>query len=284
MRLIAVAAIAVFATTIAHDVKAQTRGDSRQFTRKLKSKGSRKVQCVGKRVELEEWKPMTECCPCCTQENCDIFVGTDGDCVKGEDCWKTSFNWPAKVACDAELHASDVHWFDRTESCAYDGDSLDSDIDENGAYSLYECCGFGCGYGDRELGETVSGAKGVAHNRRLEYTDNGVHAHIETDHSERFDMLHKHLEEMKERMESGQITRAWDPLFKAYFENVKDIRFGCEHGGAEQKMRCTSEGLTACARDLIQAHAGYHNEIARALKETGDHRITAKHAVPESCL
>ena len=291
MRLITQSAIVVLFVAIATNVDAQldakTRG--RRKTSKPGDDGRRKLStkttntCVGKGgVEQKQWKTMTECCPCCTQDICDALLADDegNKCERGDDCYKTAFEWAADKGCEAELAAPNNHWFDYAMNCAYDDTE---NVDESGGDSFMDCCednflAFGCD-GRRELFEGDH-----THNRHLVETDNGVTAHVETESPDRLAWLNQHVEEMKKRMETpgSKVPRNWDPLFKAYFENVKDIRFQCAEG-SEQNMRCTSEGFTQCAQDLIKAHASYHHEISKSLEETGDHRIADKHAVPESC-
>lgn len=136
----------------------------------------------------------------------------------------------------------------------------------------------GCLRRRRELNEAK---EGVHHRRLILEHGEGMSSIVESDDYERHAWLNEHVVEMKERMESGKTARAWDPLFRAYFENAQDIKLECDT--SDDSVTCTSSSATQCGLDLIKAHAEYHEEIASLIKEHGDHVILDTHMVPESC-
>ena len=156
-------------------------------------------------------------------------------------------------------------------------------------YTFYEAClcqGFGecdggCGTITRRHRSLNVADENRPHRRHITQKEDGVSVHVESQHDERLLWLTEHVGEMKLRMETKDAARAWDPLFKAYFDNVKDIILECN--SSDQDVNCTSTGNSQCALDLIQAHASYHNEIATSIQEKGSHTIKSAHAIPDSC-
>jgi hypothetical protein len=257
--------------------------DEKDGKRRELSHKSKKEQTCESKVQFQAWKPMSECCPCCDLgEICDSLLlgseGIHGECHPGDDCYSTAFNYPRYHDCEAELNH--IHWMFETDFCNYD--TITGEVDEGGGgESYYECCDFGCDEPERR--GLFEEEDHVHHRHLVETEDGGVTVHVETDNVERLDWLTQHVTAMKERMDvSGKVPRKWDPLFQAYFENVKDINFECD-GGSDKHMRCTSTSMTQCGKDLIKAHASYHQEIATSLQENGSHKIAGGHAIPESC-
>lgn len=272
-------------------------------------------------IKPRTWKSQAECCPCITEENCIAIMGDDPlneECHRGDDCWSTAFNYPESKKCEAELHVSGLnsrHWFKFTDACRYSGlytepvpsdgllevstdpdtfvvdefyecsDSFDC-LDD---YTFYEACLCqGLGVCDGGCDDTLERRRSLnvadenrPHRRHITQKEDGVSVHVESQHDERLLWLTEHVGEMKQRMETKDAARAWDPLFKAYFDNVKDINLECN--SSDQDVRCTSTGNSQCALDLIQAHVSYHNEIATSIQEKGSHTIKSAHAIPDSC-
>lgn len=242
------------------------------------------------------------------------------ECHRGDDCYSTAFNYPESKKCEAELHVTDTRWMDDTDACLYFGLFTDPDqleppyreefdtfvVSEECTdsflptyvladcyyevdYTFYEAClcqGFGecdggCGTITRRHRSLNVADENRPHRRHITQKEDGVSVHVESQHDERLLWLTEHVGEMKQRMETKDAARAWDPLFKAYFDNVKDINLECN--SSDQDVRCTSTGNSQCALDLIQAHASYHNEIATSIQEKGSHTIKSAHAIPDSC-
>ena len=104
-----------------------------------------------------------------------------------------------------------------------------------------------------------------------------------------FGWMKDHVEEMQARMHNGDIARAWDPLFQAYFQAFAKGEFEttCElDPDQENRMVCTKTALTECARDLIQGHGAYHMTVRNVImgNDDGDAFVEDDHAVPESCM
>jgi hypothetical protein len=117
--------------------------------------------------------------------------------------------------------------------------------------------------------------------RTINETEDGIDVTVEAEHAEGLDWLGSHIQEMQNRMEKGDTARAWDPLFRAYFDNAKDIEMKCEH--SDNKLECKTKSQTECGVDLIKAQGEYHRKIAESLRNGGDHIIDEEHLVPESC-
>jgi hypothetical protein len=117
--------------------------------------------------------------------------------------------------------------------------------------------------------------------RTINETEDGIDVTVEAEHAEGLDWLGSHIQEMQNRMEKGDTARAWDPLFRAYFDNAKDIEMKCEH--SDNKLECKTKSQTECGVDLIKAQGEYHRKIAESLRNGGDHIIVEEHLVPESC-
>ena len=222
----------------------------------------------------------------------------NAECHRGDDCYSTAFNYPESKRCEAELNVDMLHWMDNTSACRYSGlegpdtfvvDEFDECTECTVGFTFYEAClcqffddcGGGCGALMRRHRSLNVADENRPHRRHIIQKEGGVSVHVESQHDERLLWLTEHVAEMKQRMETKDATRAWDPLFKAYFDNVKDINLECT--SSDQDVRCTSTGNSQCALDLIQAHASYHNEIATSIKEKGSHTIKSAHAIPDSC-
>lgn len=107
---------------------------------------------------------------------------------------------------------------------------------------------------------------------------------LEQESEPEFDWMKDHVDEMQARMHNGDVARAWDPLFQAYFQAFAKGEFEtqCEQQD-NGKMVCTKTALTECARDLIQGHGAYHVKVRNALRETGDAFIEEDQTLPETC-
>lgn len=190
--------------------------------------------------------------------------------------------YPEKISCEAELGY--FHWMHDPDYCSYARlDEFEFVVDENDIIPVITACAalgnYGiCGIRRREL-NTIDEDR--PHHRRVVEEEDGITVHVESHHDERLLWLNDHVVEMQQRMETGDAPRAWDPLFKAYFDNLEDINLECS--SSDKSVRCTSTGSSQCALDLIQAHASYHNEIAASIEENGEHLVLTEHAIPDSC-
>ena len=168
--------------------------------------------------------------------------------------------------------------------CRVDDDVYVVDVDNTGCIGdrapFMTACSVQVGCGSRRRHLNVID-ENRPHRRHISEEEDGLSVHVESDHNERLLWLKDHVVEMQKRMKSGKAARTWDPLFKAYFDNLDDINLECS--SSDQDVRCTSTGSSQCALDLIQAHASYHNEIAASIEENGTHKIKSDHAIPDSC-
>lgn len=182
-------------------------------------------------------------------------------------------------------------WFDetpapRSEECyvapSYNPGELVIDFEPQALISYGECCNtlIGCedqiGRG-RRLNEASSSNK--RHVEELE--DGSISVQVESNQPETLEWMKSHVEEMQERLETGEVARSWDPLFKAYFAKANEIEMDCEHN--EDRMQCVYKSMTDCGRDLIKAHTMYHDKVADTIREHGHHGVFEEHEVPESC-
>lgn len=273
-----------------------------------------------KGIVPKRWKSQEECCPCVAHDNCVAIFGEDGPpidiksarCQAGEDCFKTSYEYPESVGCFTELNSPirqgtlmrvadpnkgvfrlENHWFADMDACRYSDAGVNFEVDEAAgdhdyadacACAFWGNCVQGCGImpaSSRRALNVVDESR--PHHRRIVEEENGVSIHVESDHDERLEWLNLHVADMQQRMLTGKAPRAWDPLFKTYFENVGDISLECST--SDKSVRCTStaNGKSQCALDLIQAYTLYHSEIAASIKENGTHEILEAHDVPDSC-
>jgi len=182
-------------------------------------------------------------------------------------------------------------WLDETpppqsETCAvapsYNPGDLLIDFEPQELISYGECCNTLIGCEDqvtrgRRLNEASSSNK-----RRVEELEDGsISVQVESNQPETLKWMKSHVEEMQERLETGEVARSWDPLFKAYFAKANEIEMDCEHN--EDRMQCVYKSMTDCGRDLIKAHTMYHDKVADTIREHGHHGVFEEHEVPESC-
>ena len=116
--------------------------------------------------------------------------------------------------------------------------------------------------------------------------DGSIHTvEVENTQTDNIDWILQHVEEMKQRIDTGDVTREWDELFQAIFEHApKEIQIECENQAENNKIHCIYTSLTECGIDLTKALLSYHTEIATKIQETGHHGIWDNHEIPESCL
>eukprot|EP00978_Attheya_sp_CCMP212_P021727 scaffold63863_cov44-Attheya_sp.AAC.3 len=117
--------------------------------------------------------------------------------------------------------------------------------------------------------------------RRVSETANSLSVDVDVKEPESMTWLAAHVDEMQERMLSGNVPRAWDPLFKAYFDNLDAIEIDCRI--SKDSLKCTSTGVSQCAKDLNAALLSYHDKVAESISEKGTHKVTQEHEIPESC-
>lgn len=225
--------------------------------------------------------PLLCSCPCCDEPTCDAFMNEE-ESVNGQDgfCLVSAFEAmmpPVRALVGDGRDLSAV--CDAEEPCKYDSDG---ELDDAGEDCYADCCNnlgighYGCTR-RRHLNEISASNK-----RKITEHEDGISVSVTAGHPSGLDWAKGHVEEMKSRMEDGEVARAWDPLFNAYFKHTKDIDMACDHADGES-LSCKYTGASQCAIDLIKAHTGYHAEIAASIRENGNHEIDAEHAIPESC-
>jgi hypothetical protein len=135
-----------------------------------------------------------------------------------------------------------------------------------------------CGKGHRHLNERDD----IHHRMMVEIEDN-VTISIEANHPEEYGdwVVKDHMVGMQGRLAEGKITRAWDPLFQAYFKHADEVKTECIH--SEDSFTCTIKSDTECGKDLIKALVNYHDAIIESIHENRTHAIITAHEIPESC-
>lgn len=214
-------------------------------------------------------------CPSCDTSTCQRFHDVKGSSDQLRQVWHDS----GYCRIEEVYQAMVVDEYDETY-CTYDSEKqcLIEDVDEG--VSWQDCCtSTDCNPSRaRELNREEN-----LHHRRVMEMEDGATVHIKSNDSEEYNWVKLHLEDMKDRLESGDIARKWDPLFSAYFEHANQIQTECVHSPDDSNFSCVRTSSTQCGQDLIKALLSYHEEIRDSILDQGTHSVRTIHDVPESC-
>lgn len=95
--------------------------------------------------------------------------------------------------------------------------------------------------------------------RKLTLTDHGYVAMTGSTNKAVAAALQQHVEQMKERLDSGLAVRRWDPAFAEYRAHYHDIEISIEN--TTRGVRVEARGKTPESVKVAQNHAGVINEF-----------------------